>query len=94
MHDLNEKNFKKEIYGIVLAHVFMVKFQKQWLPHIHLVLILKEGDKNKSGDQCDRFISPKIADKYDFPILHILVFMHMMHGSCGNKSPTNTYENG
>ena len=70
LQDLKEQIFKKEIFGIVVAHVFVVEFQKRGLPHIHLLLILKEGHKIKSGDQYDRFISAEIPIKYEYPILH------------------------
>ena len=62
--------FKKELFEIVVAHVLVVEFIKRGLPHIQLVLILKEGHKIKSGDQYDRFISAEIPDKYEYPILH------------------------
>ncbi|XP_069149753.1 uncharacterized protein [Solanum lycopersicum] len=88
LQDLKEQIFKKEIFGIVVAHVFVVEFQKRGQPHIHLLLKLKEGHNIKSGDQYDRFISAKIPDKYEYPILHKLVLKHMMHGPCGNKRPT------
>ena len=41
LQDLKDQIFKKEIFGIVVAHVFVVEFQKRGLPHIHLLLILK-----------------------------------------------------
>ena len=90
LQDLKEQIFKKEIFEIVVAHVFVVEFQKRGLPHIHILLILKEGHNIKSGDQYDRFISAEIPDKYEYPILHKLVLKHMMHGPCENKRPTNT----
>ncbi|XP_015160729.1 uncharacterized protein [Solanum tuberosum] len=90
LQDVKDQIFKKEIFGIVVAHVFVVEFQKRGLPHIHLLLILKEGHKIKSGDQYDRFISAEIPDKCEYSILHKLVLRHMMHGPCGNKRPTNT----
>ena len=65
LQDLKEQIFKKEIFGIVVAHVFVVEFQKRGLPHVHILLILKEGHNIKSGDQYDRFISVDIPDKYE-----------------------------
>ena len=80
LHDLKDQIFKKEIFEIVVPYVFMVEFQKWGLPHIHLLLILKEGHNIKSGDQYDTFISTEISDKYEYPIFHKLVLKHMMHG--------------
>ena len=48
LQDLKEQIFKKEIFGIVVAHVFVVEFQKRGQPHIHLLLKLKEGHNIKS----------------------------------------------
>ena len=41
LQNLKDEIFKKEIFGIFVAHVFVVEFQKRGLPHIHLLLILK-----------------------------------------------------
>ena len=41
LQNLKDEIFKKEIFGIFVAHVFVVEFQKWGLPHIHLLLILK-----------------------------------------------------
>lgn len=79
LQDIKDQIFKKEIFGIVVAHVFVVEFQKRGLPHIHLLLILKEGHKIKSGDQYDRFISAEIPDKCQYPILHELVQIGRAH---------------
>ena len=80
LHDLKDLMFINEIFAIVVAHVFIVEFHKRGLPHIHLLLILKEGHNIKSGDQYDTFISTEISDKYEYPIFHKLVLKHMMHG--------------
>lgn len=41
LQDLKDYIFKKEIFGPIVAHVFVVEFQKRGLPHIHLLLIFK-----------------------------------------------------
>lgn len=44
--DLKDQIFKKEIFGPIAIHVFVVDFLKRGLSHIHLLLIFKKGKKN------------------------------------------------
>ncbi|XP_049354827.1 uncharacterized protein LOC125819439 [Solanum verrucosum] len=85
LQDLKDQIFKKEIFGPTAAHVFVVEFQKRGLPHIHLLLILKQGHKITSADQYDRYISAELPAKDKQPELHELVIKHMIHGPCGIK---------
>ncbi|KAG5581279.1 hypothetical protein H5410_051906 [Solanum commersonii] len=51
------------------AHVLVVEFQNRRVPHIHLLLILKEGYKIKSGDQYDSpYNNNSIKAKDGYPI--------------------------
>ncbi|XP_049360644.1 uncharacterized protein LOC125825341 [Solanum verrucosum] len=72
LQDLKDQIFKKEIFGPKTAHVFVIEFQKRGLPHIHLLLILKEGHKIRSADQYDRYISAELPTKDKQPELHEL----------------------
>ncbi|XP_019263881.1 PREDICTED: uncharacterized protein LOC109241578 [Nicotiana attenuata] len=90
LQDLKDQIFKKKIFGPVVAHVFMVEFQKRGLPHIHLLIILEQGYKITSADQYDKFISAKLPDEEEYPLLHDLVVKHMMHGPCGKHRPINS----
>ncbi|KAF3634153.1 hypothetical protein FXO37_26634 [Capsicum annuum] len=85
LKDLKDQIIKKEIFGSVAAHVFVVEFQKRGLPHIHLLLIFKEGHKIASADQYDRYISAELSDKDKYPKLNEVVIMHHMHGPYGQK---------
>ncbi|XP_049350419.1 uncharacterized protein LOC125815062 [Solanum verrucosum] len=85
LQDLKDQIFKKEIFGPTAAHVFVVEFQKRGLPHIHILLILKQGHKITSADQYDRYISAELPAKDKQPELHELVIKHMIHGPCGIK---------
>lgn len=68
----------------------MELLQKRGLPHIHLILILKEGHKIKTADQYDKFISAELPNKSKYMFLHELVVKHMMHDLCGQHRPTNS----
>nr|XP_016470854.1 PREDICTED: uncharacterized protein LOC107793057 [Nicotiana tabacum] len=89
LQDLKDQIFHKQIFGPIAAHAFVVEFQKRGLPHIHLLLILKEGPKIISPYQYDKFITAELPDKDEYPLLHELVVKNMMHGPCGNYRPSN-----
>ena len=51
---------------------------------------IKRREQDQIRRSIHRFISAEMPDKYEYAIFHKLVLMHMMHGPCGNKRPTNT----
>lgn len=81
--------FKKNILGVVVAHVYVVEFQKRGLPHAHFLLIMDSAYKLVIPEQYDRLISAELPDKQKYPELHALVVKHMMHGPCGALNPKN-----
>ncbi|KAH0713167.1 hypothetical protein KY289_009126 [Solanum tuberosum] len=85
LQDLKDQILKQEIFGPIAAHVFVVEFLKRGLPHIHLLLIFKEGNKMRSLDEYDKYISAEIPNKDQHPELSALVIKHMIHGPCGDK---------
>jgi hypothetical protein len=48
----------------------------------HFLLVMANRDKLRSPDEFDKYISAEIPDKDKFPMLHDLVWKHMMHGPC------------
>ncbi len=90
----------KAIFGVVLANVHVVEFQKRGLPHAHMLMIVREHDKPKTADDYDKIVSAELPDPIKQPELYKLVTEHMLHGPCGecNKScpcmnkDTNTCE--
>jgi len=60
--------------------MYTFEWQKRGLPHIHLLLWLK----NKiTPDQIDNVISAELPNKEDDPLLFNSVVRHMIHGPCG-----------
>ena len=86
---MKEMLFKKNILGVVVAHVYVVEFQKRGLPHAHFLLIMDSAYKLVVPEQYDRLISAELPDKQKYPELHALVVKHMMHGPCGALNPNN-----
>jgi len=48
--------FKHGIFGSAVAYVYMIKFQKRGLPHMHILIFLKEPYKLKTTDAIDSCI--------------------------------------
>lgn len=53
---------KPEIFGGVKALLYTVKFQKQGLRHIHLLLILEDNFKFRNPEDIDKVLSAEIPD--------------------------------
>jgi hypothetical protein len=51
--------YKCGIFGFAVAYVYTIKFQKQGLPHMHLLLFFKEPYKLKTTDAIDSCIMPR-----------------------------------
>ncbi|XP_044019984.1 uncharacterized protein LOC122860299 [Aphidius gifuensis] len=74
---------KKKLFGEVLAFVYVVEYQKRGLPHIHLLVTLKHGDKMLTPEKVDKYIYAEIPDSNIYPILHNIVIKNMIH-ACGD----------
>uniref|UniRef100_A0A453GWK1 Helitron helicase-like domain-containing protein n=1 Tax=Aegilops tauschii subsp. strangulata TaxID=200361 RepID=A0A453GWK1_AEGTS len=75
--DMMDLLTKGKHFGEVTAYVHVTDFQKQGLPHEHILLIMKTNSKLASLDDYDRVISAEIPDKEKHPVLHDLVVKHM-----------------
>ena len=89
LEELKDDLFKKEIFGVVAAYVYVVEFQKRGLPHAHFLIILKSNAKIHAPESFDRFVSAEIPDKNGNEYLYRVVIKHMIHRPCGNLNPTN-----
>ncbi|XP_074318536.1 uncharacterized protein LOC141655350 [Silene latifolia] len=77
---------EKHIFGEVAAYVYVVEFQKRGLPHVHFLIILKDGYRLKCPADFDKFICAEIPSMAN-PSLRKTVLKHMMHGPCGKLNP-------
>ena len=85
---------KGSIFGVVLAFLWVVEFQKHGLPHVHILIVLADADRPMTPEQVDRIVSAElppspfevgISDKEKVrrqPLLNI-VFTNTIHGPCG-----------
>lgn len=86
--ELSNDIIKGQKFGVVVAMIHVIEFQKRGLPHAHILVILREEDAPKTAEDIDLMISAEIPDKTRFPKLFEIVMRSMIHGPCGsvNKS--------
>ncbi|XP_073156642.1 uncharacterized protein [Henckelia pumila] len=88
--DLKKEVIHNASFRKVSAYAYVVEFQKKGLPHIHMLIILKQEYKINSADQFDDYVSAELPQKENNPRLFNLVVKHMMHGPCGYLNKTNS----
>ena len=84
-HDL----FFKGILGRVIAHVYVIEFQKRGLPHAHILLILSPEDKPKTPEEFDNIVCAEIPDEELQPLLFETISRNMIHGPCGHLNSSS-----
>ena len=86
---------KKNIFGIKVAHVFTIEFQKRGLPHMHALIFLHGPDKIRTCAQVDNLVSAEFPDPEQDPLLFDTIKGCMVHGPCGARNPNaSCMENG
>lgn len=81
---------KKQIFGMAIAYVGVIEFQKRGLPHFHLLVMLTRDDKKQLRENIDDFICAEIPDANENKDLFKLVDNYMVHGPCGDLNPNRT----
>ncbi|CAN7055635.1 unnamed protein product [Brassica oleracea var. botrytis] len=71
------------------AVVYTIEFQKQGLPHAHILLWLEGDFRTPTASDIDRIISAELPDKEKDPEAYALVEQHMMHDPCGKDRKTS-----
>ena len=84
LKDLTEKC----IFGEVDAYTATIEFQKRGLPHIHILLILKNGFKPITPELVDTFVCAEIPDRVRNPNLYKVIVNNNLHGPCGTINPS------
>ncbi|XP_053134124.1 LOW QUALITY PROTEIN: uncharacterized protein LOC128337304 [Hemicordylus capensis] len=78
---------KHQFFGQVIAYIYVIEFQKQGLPHAHVLLTLQTKNKIRTKDDIDRYVHAEIPSKNVSPKLYEIVTKHMIHGPCGTLNP-------
>ncbi|KAG6679025.1 hypothetical protein I3842_14G110200 [Carya illinoinensis] len=63
LEELKDRLFKQQIFGKVLAYVYVIEHQKRWLPHAHFLIILQRNWKLYAPESFDEIVSAEIPDK-------------------------------
>lgn len=84
--ELKKDIFTKGALGKVVSHVHVIEFQKRGLPHVHMLIIFKDGDKLTNPDEYDEIVSAEIPDSNKESELHVAVMKWMIHGPCGTQN--------
>lgn len=82
-----EEIYKNGIFGAAVAYIYTIEFQKRGLPHMHLLIVLKEPYKLLSPAAIDSAIWARWPDPNTQPLLFETVKRCMVHGPCGALNP-------
>jgi hypothetical protein len=87
--------YKHGIFGSAVAYVYTIEFQKRGLPHIHILIFLKEPYKLHTAEAIDSCIWARWPDPETQPLLFETIKRCMVHGPCGAANPNSPcMENG
>jgi hypothetical protein len=77
------KDIKDNVFGNVIAKIWVIEFHKSGLPHVHILLILDETSKLGTTEDYDLMVSTEIPDSIRNPEAYETVTSCMVHGPCG-----------
>jgi hypothetical protein len=79
---------KDEVFGLTVAQIHVIEFQKRGLPHTHILIILKPEFRSTTPAQIDMAISAELPDpEMDPEGMFETISKCMMHGPCGPAFP-------
>ena len=79
--------FQDGVFGRAVAYVWTVEFQKRGLPHVHILVFLRNDYNPYSPEEVDAMVRAWLPDEQSEPLLHAIVLKHMIHGPCGSRNP-------
>ncbi len=85
--EIKDEIMKNGIFGRAVAYAYVIEFQKRGLPHAHMLIKLADECAPRDPSEYDKFVCAEIPDANEFPELHRVVTLMMMHGPCGVLNP-------
>ncbi|XP_043469512.1 uncharacterized protein LOC122503140 [Leptopilina heterotoma] len=76
----------KQIFGPVIAYVYVIEFQKRGLPHVHSIIFLDKKFAIRDAETVDKIICAEIPDEKKNPELYKIVKQFQVHGPCGKQN--------
>ncbi|KAG8197703.1 hypothetical protein JTE90_001627 [Oedothorax gibbosus] len=81
--ELLDDILKRNLFGVVVAYIYVIRSQKRGLPHAHMLLTLYDGSKKRTKDDIDKFAFTELSDADIEPCLYELIISKcMIHGPC------------
>ncbi|GJW83045.1 putative PIF1 DNA helicase/replication protein A1-like protein [Tanacetum coccineum] len=77
---------KNHVFGATRVVMYDIEFQKRGLPHVHILLWLKEYYRCKAATDIDDIISAKLPSPTADPAGYKAVSDYMLHGPCGKDN--------
>ena len=74
------------VLGRVVAHMYVIEFQKRGMPHAHILLIWDSADKTLTPEDIDPILSAQLPDQNLYPELYETITSCMLYGPCGVSS--------
>ena len=74
--ELKEDILKRKVLGRVVAHSYVIEFQKRGLPHVHMVLWLHDQDAPKKPEDVDRLVKTSLV--ITLCSFHVASFMYFL----------------
>lgn len=84
------KMIKDGFFGGLAADVYTIEFQKRGLPHMHLLIFLREPDKIRDAAMVDSIVSARLPDPVTQPALYSTVTRMMLHGPCDARCKSDS----
>ncbi|KAJ3698202.1 hypothetical protein LUZ61_001907 [Rhynchospora tenuis] len=72
-----------EFFGPISGLIYSIEFQKRGLPHVHIIVWLRNRASLSDGSSIDRFISAELPNPAFDPEGYAVVSKFMLHGPCG-----------
>src|SRR5437762_2358546 len=83
LYDLKER----KLFSRTVAFIHVIEFQKQGLPHAHILIILHSTDKPRTPADIDSMVCAEIPCQATHPELYETIVSFMLHGPCGTVKP-------
>ncbi|CAJ0765109.1 12185_t:CDS:2, partial [Entrophospora sp. SA101] len=87
LQELKKDVFERRVLGHVVAHTHVIEFQKQGLPHAHILIILHPEDKPQTPDDYDDIVCAEIPYPVTNPRANATVIANVFHRPCGSINP-------
>ncbi|RUS16258.1 LOW QUALITY PROTEIN: hypothetical protein BC937DRAFT_91431 [Endogone sp. FLAS-F59071] len=87
LESLSSNLLYSHILGRVEGRMYVIEFQKQGLPHVHILIILHPDDKPKTVEDINSIVCAEIPNLIQQPYLYNIITNCMIYGPCRPIKP-------